>query len=457
MSGLGDLFGKNSTAEQLFVWGILNQLISAAVGPGVQEISNTVNGFAPLVPLDPSILAGAVIKGLIEAGNAQSEAAKNGIDQNNFTILTQLAVNPPDIGALVSGLQRGEVDLGEPGALGTTFYGALTLAGIPADWQPLFKALATQLPSGAEVLNALLEGQIGEVEAQTRWVQAGMDPTWFESAFNANGEAPTPVQALEMWNRGIIPEDGTGPAAVSYEQAFLEGPWRNKWLDSFKALRIYYPPPRTVTAMYHQGQLNHDQASGYLAKQGLPADLVTAYLSKSTSSATVADKILAKGDVVSLYKDKLITHDVAIAHLVALKYSADDAALILEIADLASVKSALTAGVARVRVLYLAHKVTETDAEASLVSLGVTKEQATQIIDTWALTSVQITKTLTASEIVAAWYYVVIPTDEAITQLEALGYETDDAWVLLSTRAKGAIVGSPLPNVTPWVEKAPGK
>jgi hypothetical protein len=55
-----------------------------------------------------------------------------------------------------------------------------------------------------------------------------------------------------MANRGIIPWSGSGPRSTSFEQAFLEGPWRNKWLGPFRKAAEYFPPPRTITAMYNE-------------------------------------------------------------------------------------------------------------------------------------------------------------------------------------------------------------
>lgn len=447
MAGFGDLFGEGSIGQQFLVWQVLGQIVGAAIQPGVTEVGKLVNSAVPTTPLSPADAAGMTARGLIDNGTGEDIANDSGIGGQDFSKLVMAALSSPDMGAVIAAYQRSIITAGSGDPTEASLHGAYADNGIRPDWWPVLDKLTVQIPSVAEVMNAWLEGQIEEPEANTRYLAAGGDPTWFQTSYNANGQAPTPTQALELLNRGIIKQYGTGPGETSYQQAFLEGPWRNKWLTPFLALANYLPPPRTVTAMYHSGQLTHDQAAVYLADQGLDSDLVTAYLSKSSTATTATEKVLAKADVVSLYKDKLITHDDAISHLVALKYTASDAALILEIADLSAIKSALTAGVARVRTLYLAHKITETDAAASLVQLGVTTAQAAEIIDTWALTSVQTTKTLTAAEILGGWYYEVISTADVITQLMALGYDETDAWILLTVKNKDPIPGSPLPVV----------
>jgi hypothetical protein len=173
---------------------------------------------------------------------------------------------------------------------------------------------------------------------------------------------------------------------VSYEQAFLEGPWRNKWLAPFLALAEYLPPPRTVTAMYHGGQLSHGRAAELLAKQGLASDLVTAYLAKSASTATATEKHLAKSEVTRAYADGLMSHGQAVKALEDLKYSAHDAGLILDLIDVATKTAQLNQGISRVRALFQAAKITEQEATSLLAKLGVDADQRRGIIATWRLT-----------------------------------------------------------------------
>lgn len=444
MSGISDLFKADGTIAQFMLWNVLTQLLAPVLNPVIAELGIDVNQKFPIVPLSPSDAANLVARGFETEGTGKQIASFSGTSGENFDRLVDLAKHAPDLGAAIAALQRGYIPAGSDDPATVSFHGALTEAGIREEWFPVLDKLVVQIPTVAEVMNAWLEGQITEDEARTRYLAAGGDPTWFQTSYDANGEAPTPVQALEMLNRGLIPEEGTGPDSISYHQAFLEGPWRNKWFAPFLALRNYLPPPRTVTAMYHSGQLTHDQAAHYLTVQGLDPDLVVAYLSASSSTKTLTDKVLAKSDILALYKDKLLTRADAQTHLEALKYSASDANLILEISDLSAIKTALTAGVARLRTLFLAHKITEQDAQQSLVTLGIPAAQATQIIDTWQLTAVQETKTLTVAQIEGGWYYDVITTADAIDQIMALGYDETDAWILLTIKNKDPIKGSPL-------------
>lgn len=446
MAGFGDFIGKaGGSAEQLFVWGVLQQVIGALTLPYLQALQQAMLETDPNTPLSPDVAATLAARKIIDAGKGAEQAKKSGIDPDLFAAMLAGTMRAPDISAVFELWRRGAIDVGGDDPQQVSVAGALTDQGIFPKWHAPLLKLATSVPTGAEVMNAWLEGQIDRSEAQRRWKQAGGDPTWFQTAYNANGQAPTPVQALELLNRGIIPLHGTGPEAVSYEQAFLEGPWRNKWLNAFVALAEYLPPPRTITAMFHDGQLSHDQAAVLLAKQGLSPELVAAYLAPGATSKTAADKHLAKADVLSLYEDKLIGRPEAVRALQSLGYTAHDATLIIDLADLRVTSAQLRAGIARTRTLFTAGKLTEQGAIDTLVQLGVKRAQARESVTTWALTAAHETKQLSASQIESAWYYNLISAEDAMTLLQRLGYDRFDAWIALSVRNKAPLRDVPRP------------
>lgn len=443
MAGLGGLFGGGGVAEQLLVWGVLNQVISTAASPALTELGKAVNSEFPVMPMDPGDAATAVARGILEAGSGQDHAADTGTPADVFAVMTELARRGPDLSLVFELMRRGKIGAGAEDPKGLGARNALTDAGIRPEWHDLLLELAVSVPTQAEVLNAWLEGQIGEGEARERLLRAGMDPTWITTAYNANGQAPTPVQALEMLNRGLIPEGGTGPGAVSYRQAFLEGPWRNKWLDAFIALRWYIPPPRTVTAMHREGSLSTDQATRYLMDQGITSDLAAAYLSSSHHQAVATEKHLAKGDVITLYVDKLLTRPAAKAALVALKYQAHDADMLLDLADVRRTTANVNAVVTRTRALYVAGKITRPEALRNLATLKVATKEADELVTLWDLEHRKTVKVLTPAQIVHAEFLGLITTAECDSELAQHGYSKFDSWVLRSSAHKKAQPNKP--------------
>lgn len=441
MPSLGDIFGKGTIGEQLLVWGALNQVIGALIAPGITELSQLANEAVPLLSLSPAEAAAAVNRGYLSSGEGASEAAKGGIDGSRFTTLTDLAGNAPGVDVLAEALRRKIIAESGTGADSTSFEQGIRETNLHDKWTDMVKQLTVQIPSVAEVMNAWLEGQIDEGEAHTRYLQAGGDPTWFQTSYNANGSSPSPNEAATMANRGIIPWNGTGPDAVTFEQAFLEGPWRNKWLDAWRGLAEYLPPPRTVTAMLREGSISESDALTLFEKEGLNPTLAAAYVASASHHATAAAKELSASNVVALYEDHLITRADAQAHLVALRYSAADADLYLALADAKAAAAATKSAVTRLRTLYTTGKNDAATTQQALTDLGLTSDQIAALFAVWSHETAANVRTLTPAQIESAWEYGIMDQPTAIARLVALGYDEVDAWIALSIKNK-----SPLPN-----------
>ena len=64
-------------------------------------------------------------------------------------------------------------------------------------------------------------------------------------------------------------------------------------------------------------------------------------------------------------------------------------------------------------------------------------------MQTWRIQAAASVKTLTASEIADAFLYKAMTQDEAMQELENIGYTPFDAWVRLSITAKGPLPHKP--------------
>lgn len=488
MAGLGDLFGKNSIFEQLFVWGVLNQVISALGSPYFEQLTQDVNAAHPvaeLTPVDlaqlvvrefvtpgqgreaakrsgidadrfdqlvelatprlsPADLAQLVVRGFITAESAAAEAQRSGWDVDRLNLLTDIAADAPAPGDLAVALRRKIIPEDAASPSTPSFAGGIREGRLGNKWIPMIKALAVQWPTPTDALNALLEGQISEGDARELYQRFGGDLDYFTMLFNSRGNAPTPVEALDLLNRGIITERGTGPASTSYEQAFLEGPWRNKWLEPFLALRRYVTPPRSVVAMVRDGAYTDAQAADALAKSGLDAADITAYLSEAHQVAAATEKDLTQTAVLDLYDARIIAQSEAHGLLVALGYSSDNATYLIELRDLRRSIGAVNTAVSRVHTLYTGHKIKRDAALDLLGRLGVPADQTADLIKTWDLEAGANVKQLTEAQIIAAWDKKVIDDDEAASELISIGYTPYDAWVLMSTKK-----GEPQPGKPP--------
>lgn len=444
MPGIGDLFGKDSIGQQFLLWNVGSELAAALLAPLLQNIENQTWSLDPAMPLSPQILAELAVRGITTEAHGADEAAKTGTNGDNFGLLLKAATHAPDLSLLLEGLRRGILTEGGTAEGTASVEEGLQDAGIRPVYWDLIKALRIQIPTIAEVMNAWLEGQITEEEAQHRYNLAGGDPTWFQTSYNANGQAPTPDMLGVMLNRKIIPEGGQGPGVVSYTQGFLEGPWRNKWLPAMLELRQYLPPPRTVTALQHEGVITNDEALALYEKEGLTPELAASYVKSATQAKVATSHALAKSEVLTLYKDRLITAPVAMDMLATLRYSSTDAAYEIAMADFSREVKLLNATVSKIHSYYVAHKLTKQAATADLMALDVPATQVEDIFRHWDIELSVNVKPLTEAQIANGWANNALTYDEAVTEMGRIGVTEFDAWVLLSIANKG-----PLPNKPP--------
>lgn len=435
MPGLSGLL-LNPALEQILLYNVVGSLVGAALGPYLVALTNEVNQASPLVPLTPADLADAVIRNILDEGTAAREAGFAGINTDRFHTLTLLAGNAPDPESLAVALRRQLIDA-------ATYDRGIRQGRLRDEWANLVRELAVVQPAPETMLAAYLEGQIPEGEARARFAQLGGDPGYFDILFDTQGQAPTPVEALAMANRGIIGWTGSGPTSTSFEQAFLEGPWRNKWLGPFRALAAYLPPPRTVTAMHREGSLSDAEAAKLLEQHGLSATLAQAYLASSTAQKLAAPKKLAESTVLDLYRDRLIPRASALGMVEALGYSTPEAEFVLEVEDLRVTQRAVTAAVTRIHGLFTGHKIDQAQAATALADLGIASTESAELLSVWDHERAANVRTLTPAQVASALGDKIIDQPTAQALLEADGYSPHDAWVVLSVHAKAPLPDEP--------------
>lgn len=441
MADFKALLGEGSIARQFLMWSVFAQVAQVIMGPSMQALAQTLNEFDPNVPLSPSLLADSVARGKIDLGYGQSHAVKSGIAQEPFDHMIAAVRHAPDASFLLEAVRRGLIPADGQGVGAVSLEQGLIDGAMSPEWIALLKHFVTQPPTAQEALNAYLEGQIDRGTLETRYAQAGGDPTWLQHAIDANGLAPSPVELGTMANRGIIPWEGDGPGVVSFHQGFLEGPWRNKWAEPMRKLAEYRPPPRTITALIHEGVITDARALVLFRQAGLSQELAADYVAAAHVSKTAVDHELTKSEIIRLYKDKLITAAQAHAALLKLHYSEVAAKYLLELADVHKVVATNATAVTRVRTLYTGHKITQQAAHDALVHLGVPAPHIAELLTEWNLLAALSVKALTEAQIVNASGFGIMTESEAMTELQHLGYTAYDAWVLLSIHNK-----KPLPN-----------
>lgn len=406
--------------------------------------------------IPPADAASAVVRHFMTAGDGAAEAAKSGVDAGLFETLTHLAGDAPAPGQLAEALRRGLVARDGTGPASTSFTQGIAEGRLADKWTGVIEGLAKIWPTPADALRATLQGQVSMDEGRALYERLGGDPQFFTVMFDTEGSAPTPLEAADMALRGIIPWDGTGPEATSYEQAFLEGPWRNKWSKAFRDAADEIPTVGQITEYLRYGITDKATSAAELAKRGVTGDHAQWALDYAEAVSTFDFRGLTLSSVMNALTANIINEQEARQTLTDMHVSDKAAGLLISYTKMQRAVSQVTTAVSHIGSLYIARKINPDTARKALAQLNIASDAAAEILATWDLESQVTVATLTPTQIVDAWEYSVLDNDEAMAELENIGYTPYDAWVLLSIKAKAPLEGKPargqvvtLPGVTP--------
>lgn len=453
----------SAVIEQIFVFGIVSQLLGTSIQPFLQGVTNdlwtTAVGAGIHVPVSPAIIATAAGRGL-NLGDpptlsvpdwAHSEAAKSGLSADDINLQASLVGLPPALQELFELYRREVISLDDVKT-------GLREGDFRDDWIDRTVQLAHGWLTPLDFVRAAVQAQMPYADAAEWATKTGLDtstplpvqtgsseatPDMFGLAFSIAGRPPGPQEVANMALRGIVPWDGTGADATTFQQAIAESDVKTKWTESLRKLATYYPPPEQVNTLLERGAITDAQAAALWEAHGVPAEIAKAYTYVSDQQHVRQDKLEAKGTITTAYYDQLIDNQTATALLGDLGFRGAVAAEMLAVVDFRREIKAINSVVSRISSLYGAYKLSNAHAKQALIDVGVPDAQATAILASWDALRKEPVRLPTAAEIGLAYKYSTITEAIAIEALEALGYQPRDAVIVLSAHATVKV--EPLP------------
>lgn len=268
MSALGDLLGKGSVAEQLLVWGLMNQAIGAAAAPYFSQLQQDVSARSPVEPLSPADAASAVVRNFLSASEGSSMAGRSGVGAADFGTLVALAGDAPGPQALASALLRGVISESGKGAESISFEQGIAEGRLADKWAPVIKALSEAILSPADAASAVVRNFITAAEGEAVAGKSGVSAGTFATLVALSGDAPGPQQLAEALRRGSIPESGAGVSSTSFQQGIAEGRLANKWAPVIKDLAKLWPTPVDALDAALKGQITPADGEALYEKLG---------------------------------------------------------------------------------------------------------------------------------------------------------------------------------------------
>lgn len=374
--------------------------------------------------LNPADAALGLLRGALDEGRAYEAAHIAGMTDDDFKTLELNTGEPPALEELLMLWRRDKISTDKLDK-------GIKQSRVRDEWTDVVHELSIIPPSGPEVLTGLLKGQISRGEAEKRWKEAGGDPTWFQHAFDTEGESPSPVELGKMAYRGIIPWDGTGPEVTSFAQGFREGAWRDKWHGALKRLAEYVPEPRQIPTFISDGGMTKAEGRDYLHKEGVNDKLTEAIINSATAAKLARPKELAEAQITKLLIDRAISADEAHKLWKEIGYDEDEAKFLVELANLVRVTKELDTAISTVHSRYISHVIEVNVARGDLDALGVPNGQRDQLLRMWELERAARVKLLTPEQVRKAMNDDLITPENAQHRLERLGYPTEDAEIFL--------------------------
>lgn len=263
--------------------GIIGVGIGTAAADAIEPILELAKQDAwydnPYKPLDADQVAELVAQGLLDPGEADTEARRTGYNASHLLALTQLSLKAPELGAAVDLWRRGHIT--EP-----QLRHAFRKAGLEPQYDQAFLDRRYESLSAEELANAVQQGFVptagllpddpgGSPPYTPATEQVSLDTLreFGDNALDADharilaelsGNPPGPQELLQMWNRGIITE-------LAVERGIREGRTKTKWTSAIKELRHYVLGPAEYASARLRGWITKAEAEAGGALSGADA------------------------------------------------------------------------------------------------------------------------------------------------------------------------------------------
>lgn len=241
-----------NTRGQAFGW-IGGAATGAAMSSGLGDL--LTNSLAPVIStliaqnpnayLSPEQSAVIDARGLSEGWDNQREAARRGVSGDRFRLLRRLHQRDLAEASVLELFNRGNLSADEAvtelvkgGMSEASADQLLTLAKVPLTPQEAAQAWARNLVSDQLV--------------HTVSRAAGLTNEDGDVLMGLAGEPPPTEALIEAWRRGIITE-------ADFDRGIIQGPIRNEWIATIKALFEAVLSPQEAASAVTQGHLTLEQ------------------------------------------------------------------------------------------------------------------------------------------------------------------------------------------------------
>lgn len=324
-------------------------------------------------------------------------------------------------GDMSQALLRGELSDNE-------FVGELTARGYSKQSINIIQKLMWQIPGPQDLIRMAVREAWQDQTARTfgydedfpaefgQWTEKiGLSAEWAKRYWRAHWELPGLREGFEMLHREVIK-----PAELEMMMRARDIPvfWRKRLMD------ISYTPYTRVDVrrMYQAGVLNEEDVNRSYKDIGYDDERAAKMTEWTVAEYQQEGKELAKGDVLSAYKDGIITDADAFGYLSSLDYEEDEIFVLLSRIDLQKESQYEKELVENVRVSFVGGVIEENDVYSQLGSINPPAGFIEERLKLWRLQRDRAIKRPTLAQLRDFWVATVIDEPTLDEQMKRLGY-----------------------------------
>lgn len=397
------------TADQFKFYCRMNGLLPDTIG----MFMTLVNG-----PVSAADAALGVLRGNLTQAEGESIAAENGFDPASFKILVDNTGEPPGLMQLLEGYRRGFIDK-------VTLERGILESRYRNEWIPLLEQLRYAPMSVSDAVNAANQNQLDVTKARSYADQNGLQPGDFDILLSTAGEPLSRTEMEQLYNRGLVTED-------QVKQALRESRLKNKYNNLAFALHERVVPVESLQRVLRYNGISNDDAVRVAMESGYSKQDAIMLVTSGAMERLRVYKERVVSSAVTLVEDNLMTDADAESLISQLGFTADDAKFIIQAADFRRKAKIKQQVVNSVRGKFVAHHITSQVASGFLDELGVDSGQRDELLMLWTVEREAFTRTLTEAQVIKAVKLELITADDAKARLEAMGFNSADADLLIA-------------------------
>lgn len=293
------------------------------------------------------------------------------------------------------------------------------------EWIPMLEQLRYVPMSTSDAARAVVQDQMPLADGAKIADQNGLDPGAFQILVNTEGNPLSRTEMSELYNRGIVSQS-------QFDQAMRESRLKNKYNDLAFALRTRLVPEGTVSRAVRYGEISHADAVAKVMELGYSADDAKVIVATGSGERLYAFKERVVSSVTTLYQDGIIALGDAKSLIKSLGYSDQEITYLLQATEFHREAHVMNTVVTAIKSKFLQHHITSKQASGLLDNIGIPASNRDYLLHLWGIEQSAFVRVLTPAQVVKAVHNDLITADEGMSRLVSMGYVEADAALLIA-------------------------